>query len=93
LLLSTQIITADIKRLGQKMKNPTSKIHNENQSSPKSQCGKKLFVWMVAGLGKKQQLVAEFRRSFEVDLCSQSLNRLALRFLLFHLRVAYNVYL
>jgi len=52
LLLSTQIITADIKRLGQKMKNPTSKIHNENQSSPKSQCEKKLFVWMVADLGK-----------------------------------------
>jgi len=34
------------------MKNPTSKIHNENESSPKSQCEKKLFVWMVADLGK-----------------------------------------
>jgi len=52
LLLSTQIITADIKRLGQKMKNPTSKIHNENQSSSKSHSEKKLFVLMVADLGK-----------------------------------------
>jgi len=53
LLLSTQIITADIKRFGRKdEKNPMSKIHNENQSSPKSQCEKKGFVWMVADLGK-----------------------------------------